>query len=517
MPRVSGRDLPDRRSLPPGHDAPGGAAPAQGDRSSHRVLGAHAGAALALPTSIDPPRIGGHLQASGTTSGSGFHPRAAPHAVATRRGSVLAVKSADHPAPKARPTGRLPFSRRLILPIAISVLGIGVYAALTSDILDGISQLRLSPGHLLLALALMLLPWVLNALRVRNWLQFLGYGGSLRTALRVVILGELSAAVTPRAVGALPAKAATLMASGVSSGRSALMIVLAAVEDTTYTFLVVPVLLYATAVWEAPALQRLLRVTPAWEIFAAVALVGVLAIAATRYLAERWTAARRLDAKLRSVWRDLRAAIALVRREGRRTWLTNVGLTFLQWTARYSIAAAVILGMGIEIDFWQCLALQWLCFATMNLAPTPGSVGGAEASFLLLYSGILPPEQIAIAAFGWRFFTFYLLNGVACLLAPLLLARGGRQRRAPAIPIGELQALRVAAPVTAAHHAAAELRVARQGDASPQTPPWEGSPPTPAELQTVGATSAPGGRSPRASAEASSRGAGRQDSPAAEA
>jgi uncharacterized membrane protein YbhN (UPF0104 family) len=105
-----------------------------------------------------------------------------------------------------------------------------------------------------------------------------------------------------------------------------------------------------------------------------------------------------------------------VGRQGLRTLLGNILLAAIQWSARYSVIAALVAGLGIEVDPLRMAIIQWLCFTTMTFIPTPGAAGGAEASFLVFYSGLIPPETIALAMFFWRFLTFYFLNGLALLL-----------------------------------------------------------------------------------------------------
>ena len=105
-------------------------------------------------------------------------------------------------------------------------------------------------------------------------------------------------------------------------------------------------------------------------------------------------------------------------------------LTAIQWVARYSIISVLIAFLGAPVQpvlFWL---LQWVVFTLAAFIPTPGAAGGAEAAFFLIYSPFVPAGILGLATAGWRFFTFYLLLGLAAL-ASWAIATG-------ASPEGEL-------------------------------------------------------------------------------
>jgi uncharacterized membrane protein YbhN (UPF0104 family) len=52
----------------------------------------------------------------------------------------------------------------------------------------------------------------------------------------------------------------------------------------------------------------------------------------------------------------------------------------------------------------------------MVMIPTPGAIGGAELSFGLVYSGIVPAGVVPLLTGVWRFITFYLIIAVAAII-----------------------------------------------------------------------------------------------------
>jgi uncharacterized membrane protein YbhN (UPF0104 family) len=60
--------------------------------------------------------------------------------------------------------------------------------------------------------------------------------------------------------------------------------------------------------------------------------------------------------------------------------------------------------------------LQMFVFLVMAFFPTPGAAIGAEATFLLFFSSIVPSQTAAVIIIGWRFLTFYYPLAVGALL-----------------------------------------------------------------------------------------------------
>jgi hypothetical protein len=73
-------------------------------------------------------------------------------------------------------------------------------------------------------------------------------------------------------------------------------------------------------------------------------------------------------------------------------------------------------GFGYEVDPIRCFALQWVVYTMTMFIPTPGASGGAEASFLLAFSSILPPEIAGFIMTAWRFVTFHILVALAAVV-----------------------------------------------------------------------------------------------------
>lgn len=325
--------------------------------------------------------------------------------------------------------------RTTLLLIPIGVLGNVVFSFLVTDrqLLAGLPDLP--RGYLFLAVALGLLPWITNSLRLLIWTRFLGHRLAFREALQMTLAVDLGSAISPTAVGGGFFKWGMLVQRGVAPGTAASLTTFPTIEDGIFFAVALPIAVVATASWDLPifrmAAERLQAEAPAVVLTAAgIALLSWLAV---RWILTGGLGSRtqrrsvqflaRLRRRLRNVWIDAREVFRLIARRGKSRFALSMLLTAVQWIARYSVISALVAYLGYPVQpvlFWL---LQWVVFTLMAMIPTPGAAGGAEAAFYLIYSALLPEQVIGLATAGWRFLTFYLQLGLASVLFFLLNLR----------------------------------------------------------------------------------------------
>jgi uncharacterized membrane protein YbhN (UPF0104 family) len=301
---------------------------------------------------------------------------------------------------------------RLLLPLGLAAhLGLSFWR---TDADTATAVLRLSPLLLAGAGLLAFLPWLLNALRLWNWLRWEGRHRAYADCLRIVAAAELGAAVTPTSVGGASVKTAMLTRRGLPLPRALAITAMGSIEDGLFFALAMPPLLAMSGVWRAGILHRLPAALEGPPLRSAgLVLAGLLIVV----LLARYSPAgrraldtlRRAGGDTRRLWRD-----SLRRRP--RAWALNLLLAALQWLLRYSVLSALLAGLGLPVDPLRAFVLQWLCFTLMALVPTPGAMGGAELIFLALFAGELPAGLQALVMSAWRILTFYLPCGAALLL-----------------------------------------------------------------------------------------------------
>jgi glycosyltransferase 2 family protein len=322
--------------------------------------------------------------------------------------------------------------RTALIVVPLGVLGNIVFSlvATDGDILR--SLLEFPREYLALAVALALLPWLTNTLRLYIWTRFFGYPISLRDAYQITLGMDLGAAVSPTAVGGSFFRWVMLVQRGVSPGAAASLSTLPTLEDAIFFALALPIAIYLSASWELPIFRQL---GPYAQDNLAIAALLVIALLFVLWLTTRLILVgglgRRAQEKgtrffgrarrrLRLAWFDAREIFVVIARRGKTWFVLSLTLTAIQWIARYSVVSALVAFLGLPVDpilFW---VLQWVVFSLMAMIPTPGAVGGAEAAFSVIYSAFLPLHVIGIATAGWRFLTFYLQLGLAAILFTLM-------------------------------------------------------------------------------------------------
>jgi glycosyltransferase 2 family protein len=341
------------------------------------------------------------------------------------------------PPSEARPpiSGLDRVFRAMLFIVPLGVLGNIIFSLAITDRSLLTSVAEFPRGYLALAIALALVPWFTNALRLMIWTDFLDHRLRFRDAFQITLAMDLGAAVSPTAVGGSLFKWGMLVQRGIRPGAAASITTLPTIEDGVFFAIALPLAIAYTASWDLPVFRD---VADRFEQNALAVLAIAAAIALVTWLAVRLllgggfgrrTQRRslrfvgRARRRLRSTWTDAREVFRLIARGGKWRFALSFSLTAVQWIARYSVISALIAFLGAPVQpvlFWL---LQWVVFSLMAMIPTPGAAGGAEAAFFFIYSAFLPDRVIGLATAGWRFLTFYLQLGLAASIFFLLRLR----------------------------------------------------------------------------------------------
>lgn len=318
--------------------------------------------------------------------------------------------------------------RTTFIIIPIGVLGNVLFSYLTTDRSFLRTVASLPRGYLALAVALTLIPWLTNSLRLLIWGRFLGQRLSFRDTFQITLAVDLGSAISPTVVGGHFFKWGMLVQRGMSAGAAASLTTFPMIEDAVFFALAIPLALAYTASWDLPVFRSLAdRVeSDAVQVIGAAALIALLTWAAVRAVLLGGLGKRtrqksvhflaRVRRRTRNSWRDAREVFRLIAHGGKWRFALSLSLTAVQWGSRYSVITALVAFLGAPVQpvlFW---ILQWVVFSLMTLVPTPGAAGGAEAAFYFIYSPFLPREVIGLATSGWRFLTFYMNLGLAAIV-----------------------------------------------------------------------------------------------------
>lgn len=309
--------------------------------------------------------------------------------------------------------------RLLLFIIPIGALGNIIFAFISTD-----RDILLSVQHfhfrfLALAMLLALVPWITHLLRLIIWTRFLGQRFSLRELFLIVLGTELGSAVTPTAIGGGYIKLGMLVQKGFSPGKSTFLMTLGSLEDGLFFLFALPVAATLSSSWNLPVIRSSINSLSAPVKTAAVVLLAIVCVISlllwiiSRSKEKLGTASNRpiwnrTLTGFTKFWHDFTQVYILVAKRGKSRFALSIILTAIQWISRYTVISALLMCLGISCDPMRLFLLQWIVFTIMTFIPTPGASFGAEASFYLIYSSILPKESIGLVTSAWRFLTFYL-------------------------------------------------------------------------------------------------------------
>jgi uncharacterized membrane protein YbhN (UPF0104 family) len=231
-----------------------------------------------------------------------------------------------------------------------------------------------------------------RVLRLRAAGKTLGSDVSLGTALRVTLVGDLAAAVTPANAGGEPARLWALRESGLAWPTATLVLALELVTD-----LVVLGGLVAAVTSESGAALH-------WPWRSALLLLSA-AVAGAAFLCSR--AGSGLRARLAAIPRALIAAAPVVARHKASllgALLAGLGHGLLRFTLLPVLAS----GLGLHVELRWLLAWQLLACYGLAFTPTPGGSGATEAGFLLFFARLLPRNETILLLVAWRLYSYYV-------------------------------------------------------------------------------------------------------------
>jgi len=298
-----------------------------------------------------------------------------------------------------------------ILPVTV-IINI-VIAFIFTDAENFVKLKNFSIPFLILAAVCRFIPWITKSLRLYNWVRYREHDVSFLECVRIIIYTELGAMVSPTMIGGESFYAGMLYNKGVSGGEAVSLTSIAAVENTIFYLLGVPLaLLLAPDISGSIAsfFSDMNYSNPLifFGIAIAVFIVGYIIIKNSKYSAK-------IKSKWHTFWRDFKKLYSSMIKTGKLHFLENVFLCFIHWGARYAVVTVLALGLGYELNYFKTFVLQWLVFFAMHFVPTPGASGGAEGLFLLLFNRSISGDVIGTILIGWRFIDFYFLGILAVI------------------------------------------------------------------------------------------------------
>ncbi|MCO7514594.1 flippase-like domain-containing protein [Pseudomonas guariconensis] len=322
-------------------------------------------------------------------------------------------------------------------------LGLALLLAVLVPALLGGSDLlprlkTFAPGLMLMLLGMILLCWVINALRLRLLLGQQGTRLGRVRSLGVVMATEFAICTTPGGSGGPLTLMALLARERIGPARSGAVFAMDQLNDLVFFFCAMLAIAGYALFHSLGHSQESMLLGSASLL--CVVLAGVLGLlryrrrvmrlngrllrrlGMSRLRRRRW--ARKLlhfSHALADSWRLPKRTLALV-----------FTLTCAHWSLRYSVLYLVLRGLGVELSWIPSFLVQMLSLSAGQFSLLPGGAGAAELTSASLLAPLVGSSTAAAAILIWRAVTyyFYLIAGgpvFVCLLARPLLERWRRQ------------------------------------------------------------------------------------------
>lgn len=288
------------------------------------------------------------------------------------------------------------------------------------------SLFQVDIAQLAIAGCLVVLGWILDAVRIQSLVTALG--GRLRflTALRITLAGAFAACVTPFDTGGEPLQVYLLHKQGLEPGESTAIITLKSLISAIarlFLVLMFPTLyLIKRRAWALPkGLEAALFI--GLLVYVSFFGLGVFFAAYPEYIRtimnrimnnrfmSKFISESTADTVMRHVEKgvcDFRAALTMFLRERRSTLILTAVLSLVAWAIAFFIPVLILRGLGIAPPFAETMAVAGIFYLAAAYAPTPGSSGAAELSLAALFGSIVPFPLLGVFVLLWRSVTYYL-------------------------------------------------------------------------------------------------------------
>lgn len=268
-----------------------------------------------------------------------------------------------------------------------------------------------------------MVPWCGHALRLTLWTRLLGQPLSYIDSLNIAVSTDLGSALTPTLIGGGPIKLGLLLNKGFSPARATFLALLSGFED--FVFYTAGITL--TFIFAKDGIVKISGAIGGWisaNVIATV-FIAILILLILWYYQREFkkinnrllskfpnrieTSLRSLPVKLKDNLNELKGIVSFIFQEGKLTFLASISILFIQWAAKFSVLAVILLALDVDCTWYLIYLKQWLVWLTMIFIPTPGASGGAEASFYLIFGNAIDLDILALVVSVWRFFTYYFV------------------------------------------------------------------------------------------------------------
>lgn len=273
--------------------------------------------------------------------------------------------------------------------------------------------------------------WLARAIKLHLLLHQVGVYPRFGRTLSISLATDFAFVTTPAGVGGYVASVYYLRSAGASGSGATTITAVDQGLDLLFFAVAVPIAGLVLA-WSG---QSHLLASFAFGATLLTLLLVVAAALARRRLATwlfdanaltaRWPRLAEKQRALREFCAKIETHAAMMRAGGALFLLRAIGLTALQWLARYGVLWLSLRLLGFDVAFALVFLLQVLVLHAALWTGVPAGGGGAEIGLSATLAVWVPPASIATALLLWRALTLYTcLAAGAVAIAWLARSRG---------------------------------------------------------------------------------------------
>ena len=301
------------------------------------------------------------------------------------------------------------FYKKLLIMLVTVLLISGSVIYFTVDIHTLRNLDSFQPWSVMLAICAVSVGLLLDGTRLMHLVRISNENITLSQAVQVVFGNYFLALLTPAGSGGSIAQFIFLRHAGVPSGKATILVVVRLLVSILFLFLSMPVIF-----WYDPNI--LPWISDSGLVVLSICIIsGIFFIVwaiKTNFLdfivlktAKRINRCRRK--KLFAFYHDIKAAVLLLLSAPLsmcRIFLES-GLSLL---AIYSVVPFLLMGLGVEANWYIIMGRMVFLNLLLYFSPTPGGSGIAEGGFILLFGDLVPSGTVGIVAVSWRIIAEYI-------------------------------------------------------------------------------------------------------------
>ncbi|MCD6105647.1 MAG: flippase-like domain-containing protein [Thermosipho sp. (in: Bacteria)] len=304
--------------------------------------------------------------------------------------------------------------KKVFLSILISFSIITIFQMLYSKNFNIFSVLKFPLNVLLINFFILFLVYFINALRLQMLLKFFGYKFPFKESFKNIFFGAFFTFITPMSIGGQPYQIYHLVKNNIK-GTDATNIVISKTLEISFVILFLDLIFIKNVLKFMPKSFGLSIILIGFFVGLSISFAIFLSFV-NRKILKKFLLFLIKIFKLNHTEEEVDNWIDNLQKSIKTLWLKNPWLLILDMFLYFitlllynSILFLIVKTFfGGEISFFSLLAILVMMNTVAYYVPTPGSSGGIEGTYQVVFSDLFGPANAINIITIYRFVTFYV-------------------------------------------------------------------------------------------------------------